>query len=375
MKFTINRIEFLKALRIATGVINPRPVLPILTGVKMELRDDTLTLTGSDGDISIFSKIYANDTNQLHFHEEGGVVLDAKILLNAVSKFESETINLEIMDGAYTKLSGGSAEININGSNLDAYPKIEIMKNDIEFNIEEERLKDLIRRTIFAVAHPGTNEDKPFLTGVNVRNKEGNLTFASSNTFRVAIASEEIYPVSDFSVTIPSKTMHEISKHLTGMITVGIANTTASFKTKDAYIQTRLVDGLYPDLTRLAPTDTNSDFSIDQDILVGAIDRAAIIKEETIPVIGLVLNNQEVFVKAKSQELGSTEEKIDATLEKEYDSSLKIAFNGNYLREAVKSYPKGNVVLKVIGPKSPMIVTDSINSKNINIIMPLNVEV
>lgn len=375
MKFTINRIEFLRALRISIGVIIPRPVLPILTGVKMELRDDALTLTGSDGDISIFSKIYANDTNQLRFHEEGGVVLDAKILFNAVSKFESETINLEIMDGAYTKLSGGSAEININGSSLEAYPKIEIMKNDIEFNIEEDRLKDLIRRTIFAVANPGTNEDKPYLTGVNVRNKEGNLIFASSNTFRVAIASEKIYPVSNFSATIPSKAMHEISKHLTGTVTVGIANTTASFKTKDAYIQTRLVDGLYPDLTRLAPCDTNSDFSIDQDVLVGAIDRAAIIKEETIPVIGLVLNNQEVFVKAKSKELGSTEEKIDVTLEKAYDSSLKVAFNGNYLREAVKSYPKGNVVLKVIGPKSPMIVTDSIDSKNLNIIMPLNEEV
>ena len=122
MNFKIKRLKLLNALAKATKAVSIRSPLPVLTGIKFDLQDDCLILTGSDSDITIQTKIEKDE--DLTIYQTGGVVLNSRYILDIVRKIDSDEIKIEILDGALTRISGATSKFDLNGTDVLDYPRI-----------------------------------------------------------------------------------------------------------------------------------------------------------------------------------------------------------------------------------------------------------
>ena len=137
MNFKISKKEFLDALNLSNRAISSTTPLPSLSGIKIIVTHNSLTLISSDSNISITTSINNNDKNTLIINESGEIVIDAKYLLEIVRKIDSEFINVEIIDGTLVKIYGGNSEFKINGMNINEYPEINFeIRDNNPFKIE-----------------------------------------------------------------------------------------------------------------------------------------------------------------------------------------------------------------------------------------------
>lgn len=133
MQFTINRAVFIKAMNNVSRAISSRTSMPILTGVKLVLDNNGLTLTGSDTDISIETVIpVTDDQATLQVSEPGALVLPAAFFSNIVKRLPGETFTLSNTTGFQAKITSENSEFDINGQDANNYPhlpEIEVRNN------------------------------------------------------------------------------------------------------------------------------------------------------------------------------------------------------------------------------------------------------
>ena len=126
MNFKISKRVFYSALNTVSRAISSNSPLPALSGIKIEVNQDSIVLTGSDSDISIQTTLKGSDEEiNLIVKETGSIVIEAKYILEIVRKIDADEIELEIVDGSLTKISGMSAEFRINGMRALDYPAID----------------------------------------------------------------------------------------------------------------------------------------------------------------------------------------------------------------------------------------------------------
>lgn len=162
MQFTINRNLFLENLNNAMRAISSRATIPILSGIKLTLTDEMLTLTGSDTDISIEIQIPVND--DLIVQSTGSIVLPARFFSEIVKKLPGKDFSFEVKESFQTKIVSENTEFMINGLDANNYPHLPEISTDASFKISGKTFREIINETVFAVA---TQESRPTLTGVN----------------------------------------------------------------------------------------------------------------------------------------------------------------------------------------------------------------
>ncbi|MFR5749483.1 MAG: DNA polymerase III subunit beta, partial [Thomasclavelia spiroformis] len=207
MNFKIKRIKLLNALSKTTKAVSIRSPLPVLTGIKFDLHDDCLILTGSDSDITIQTKIIKDE--DLTIYETGGVVLNSRYILDIVRKIDSEYINIQILDGALTRISSPTSKFDLNGTDILDYPRIDLSKNGIKIDINSLVLKNIISQTKFAASD---KEHKPILTGINFKATNNQLECTATDSYRLAKKVVSLNEDVTFNITIPQKSLDEISK-------------------------------------------------------------------------------------------------------------------------------------------------------------------
>mgnify|MGYP001857149061 FL=1 len=175
MQFRILRTELLNALNKVSRAVSNKSPLPVLTGIKFELTEEALTLTGSDSDISIETIISKND-DILEIVKPGSVVLTAHYISEIIRKIESEFIDIQMLDGTLTQIKGEHSEFNLNGIKAIDYPRIDLNRQGEHFKMDSLILKTIINQTVFATSD---KENRPILTGVNFKADQGILRFLS----------------------------------------------------------------------------------------------------------------------------------------------------------------------------------------------------
>lgn len=140
MNFKISKRVFYSALNTVSRAISSNSPLPALSGIKIEVNQDSIILTGSDSDISIQTTLSGNEEEtNLIVKETGSIVIEAKYILEIVRKIDADEIELEIVDGSLTKISGMSAEFRINGMRALDYPAIDFTRPGQQFEMGRRR--------------------------------------------------------------------------------------------------------------------------------------------------------------------------------------------------------------------------------------------
>ncbi len=364
MKFNIKRTVLLNALSRVSRAVSLKSPLPVLTGIKFDLQTDGLVLTGSDSDISIQTKV----TDDIEIIETGSVVLSSKYILEIVRKIASDTISFEILDGALTRIDGGSSQFNLNGTPAFDYPRIDFAKKGTLLQADSAILKRLIEETSFATSE---NETRPVLTGVNFHAANNQLTCIATDSYRLAQASSPLTEETVFNIIIPKKSLVEISRIIEKDETVDIyvEDKKVLFIIDDYMVLSRLIDGTFPDTSRLISDYYDFEMTVSSSALLGAIDRTTLLSDEAKNLVTLTMNPDRVLMTSNSQEVGSVEEDLPKAFYK--GDPLSISFSGKYLSDAIRSINSDKVKLEFSGPMRPFIVKDLEKDDNIQVVLPV----
>ena len=376
MQFTIQQNKLVDAVNDVMKAVSSRTTIPILTGIKLTATHDGVTLTGSDSDISIESFIPAEEEGHQHVDilRTGSIVLQAKFFSEIVKKLPKETVDIEVHDNLSTKIVSGSAEFNLIGLDPEEYPQLPQISDNHAFQMPIDLLKQMTRQTVFAVS---TSETRPVLTGVNWRIEDGELICVATDSHRLAmrkapIESGEISNIT--SVVIPGKSLNELNKILedtNDLIDIVITDNQILFKTKYLLFFSRLLEGNYPDTSRLIPTDYKTEVIITAKDFLQAIDRASLLaKEGRNNVVKLTtFDNNSVQISTTLPEVGKVEE--DVNCESLIGEELKISFSAKYMMDALKALDSTDIKISFTGAMRPFLIRPIENDSILQLILPV----
>lgn len=369
MNFRISKRVFYNALQIVSKSVSSNSPIPALSGIKIEVNNDSIVLVGSDADISIMKTLQASDEElRLVVRETGSIVIESKYILEIVRKIDVDDIDIQIIDGCLTKISGGSSKFEINGMRASEYPTIDFSRPSQQFTIDADKLLKIISQTTFATSD---KETRPVLTGVNFKTNGRQLECVATDSYRLASKKVELENESNFNITIPAKSLNEVSKIIEkdSSVLVCVSDRKAQFWIENNLIQTRLIEGAYPETSRLIPQNFDYELMVDSRDMLNAIDRASFIKNEGVSIIKLSLSNNDVVISSKSQEVGSSTENLSVI---SYEGSpLDISFSGRYVFEAIRVLSATTIKIQFSGEMKPFIIRNDKDDSVLQLVLPV----
>ncbi|HIS29609.1 MAG TPA: DNA polymerase III subunit beta [Candidatus Avamphibacillus intestinigallinarum] len=376
MKFIVQRNQLLASVQDVMKAISSRTAIPILTGMKIEAKETGIVLTGSDSDVSIESHIPAEEDGMVYVEdiEPGQIVLQARYFSEIVRKLPESTIEINVDKQLQVTIRSGKAEFNLNGQDAEEYPHLPKLNTDDSFELPIDLLKSVIKQTVFAVS---TMETRPILTGVHLKLEEHKLQFTATDSHR--LASREI-PVEDAntsfsSVVIPGKSLNELSKILDDTeesIDISVTDNQILFRTKHLNFLSRLLDGNYPETSRLIPEEEKTVMHVNTRDLLHTIDRASLLaKEDRNNVVRLTTleGNTAIQISSNSPEIGHVEEEM--AVDSISGEELKISFSSKYMMDALKAIESDEVKIAFTGAMRPFVLRPANDEPIIQLILPV----
>jgi DNA polymerase III subunit beta len=375
MQFIIQRDRLIQSVQEVMKAVTSRTTIPILTGIKITVTKEGITLTGSDSDISIESFIPAEeDGNEIiEIKEVGSIVLNARFFSEIVKKLPMDTIELEVQNNFQTMIRSGKAEFNLNGLDAEEYPHLPVIEEENVFKIPADLLKTLIRQTVFAVS---TSETRPILTGVNLQVGNGELTCIATDSHRLAMRTAKLETAVNgiYNVVIPGKSLNELSKILddtNDLLEIVITENQVLFKAKNLLFFSRLLEGNYPDTSRLIPTDSKTDVTVHVKDFLQAIDRASLLaREGRNNVVKLTtLEGGIIEISSNTPEIGKVIEEVQA--ESIEGEELKISFSAKFVMDALKALEGTDIKVNFTGAMRPFVIRSLHDDTMLQLILPV----
>ncbi len=375
MKFDIMRDRLLDGLNDVMKAVSSKTTIPILTGIKIDVTEEGMRLTGSDADITIqtFIPIEENGDQLINISETGSIVLQARMFNEIVRKLPTNDVEIEVSNGFQTHIRSGKSDFHLIGLDPSEYPLLPEIAIERQFSIPADLLKAIIRETVFAVA---TSESRPVLTGVNWQIQGEELVCVATDSHRLARRKTKLeqLPTDVSSVVIPGKSLNELNKVLgdsTEPVQIVITNQQVLFKADNVLFFSRLLEGNYPDTTRLIPEDFKTNITINGKSLLQAIDRASLLaREDRNNVVRFeTLEGNVVEISSNSPEIGKVEEQIQ--VESFEGESLKISFSAKYMMEALKAIDGQDVIIQFTGAMRPFILRSVHDDAILQLILPV----
>lgn len=375
MKLTIYKNELNEAIQHVSKAITSRTTIPILHGIKIDVTHQSVTLTASDTDISIQSFIPLEDGKRTiaRIEKTGSVVLPAKFFVDIIKKLPLEDVEIEVKEHFQTFIRSGSTDIQMVGLDPEEFPVLPTIEGNQTITINGDLLKTVIKQTVFAIS---TNESTPILTGILWTLKDNELKFMATDRVRLASRSVRLDTNEDVqfnNVVISGKTLNELSKIVPDqntMVEIVVSDNQVLFKIDRVLFYSRILDGVYPDVSKVIPQNYKTELTLDTKKLTDAIDRAYLLsREEKTNIVRLMTKEDgTIEISSSSSELGKVTEQLDV---KEFTGEpLKISFNSKYMLDVLKVIDSEYIFLGFTGAMSPIIIIPKEHSDSLHLILP-----
>ncbi len=374
MKFTIQRDKLLESVQDVMKAVASRTTIPILTGIKITAAYNGVTLTGSDSDISIESFIPAEEEGNelLEVKQPGSVVLQAKFFNEIVKKLPMDEVEISVENGFQTIIRSGKAEFNLNGLDSEEYPQLPQVEEDNIISIPTDLLKTLIRQTVYAVS---SSETRPILTGVNWKIENGEIICTATDSHRLSLRKAKVQSntTESYNVVIPGKSLTELSKILddsNNLVEIVITNNQVLFKTKHLLFFSRLLEGNYPDTSRLIPSESKTDIVLNTKDFLQSIVRASLLGEGKNNIVKLsTMGNTGVEIFSNIPEIGKVVEEVQT--ETITGEELKISFNAKFMMDALRALEGTDIVISFTGAMRPFVIKAQNDDTMLQLILPV----
>ena len=371
MKFKILRSSFFRTLSHLQGIVDKKNSLPILSNILIEAKENKLTLSSTDMDISIIEKI---DCNVL---EEGATTINSQILYDIVRKLD-ENCEIEIIsnNGKLLTLRASGSRFSLACLPKEDYPIIDQDSSGTSISINSKILFKLIDKTKFAISN---EETRYFLNGlyfnINRENDLNVVTLVGTDGHRLAKFSYNLeIDIDEISgVIIPKKTIYELSKLLSEIdddVEILISSNKVIFLIGNIVFISKLIDGSFPDYKRVIPQNNNNVLKINREILLSAVDRVSTIANDKSPVIKFKLLKNILNLNTVNNESSTASEDLKIN----YDGDeIEIGFNSKYIMDIVNNLEDEDISIKLKDNTSPIIALENSNTNLVYVLMPMRV--
>lgn len=377
MLFTIDRDILLNNLLIMQKGLPLRTPLPILSSIKFEVRQDHIILTSSNTDIAIQVLL---DDEDLKIVNTGTITVTGRYLIDIIRKIDSQKVEFSLIEERILIIKADRSEFKLRLMDASDYPEIDFLDESSEpLVIDANKLKDIIKETNYATA---SSEKRPILTGVNFKYNNDKLYLVATDSYR--LSQKELVlrsKAEDFEAVIPNKSLDELSKILDyaeNDVEVFVSPNKILFKFTNIMFQTRLLEGNYPDTTRIIPTVFPVSIPFNKEELLHAVERVSLLspkdRDSNYNIIKLQLKSDKtVEISSTNAEIGDANELLIPTGDT-IGPIINIAFSSKYLVEALKSFNSTEVTINFAGEVKPFILKGNLDDNLIHLILPVRID-
>jgi DNA polymerase-3 subunit beta len=372
MEFAIAKDTFLKALQRVQGIIENRKTMPILSNVLISAQSDRIDVIATDLEVGMKSSYPAKVS------KDGRITVSAKKLYEIIKELPEEEILFSTRENDWVDLRCGKAHFNLVGLSPDEFPFFPAINDSTFLRLDGSLLREMVEMTSYAICH---DETKYNLNGIFIKaleeESETRLRMVATDGHRLSMAEREVSDVSSpdlkNGVIFPKKGIFELKKiaeENNGEIMLTFLDNSAVVKKGDTLVLMRLVDGYFPDYTRVMPTDNDKTVTVNRENFFHSLRRMAILSSEKFKGIVMELKDGVMEISASNPELGEARE----TLEVRYTGpDLSVRFNARYLIDAVSVLDEEFVDLELKDELSPAVLRPHQARGFLSVIMPMRV--
>ncbi len=366
MKVICNTLELSEACQNVQRAASTKTAIPAIEGILMVAKDGLLTLTGYDLEMGIKTVIAAR------VEEEGELVLNAHMFSETLRKLPEETVSIDSDSRHIASITCGEFASTLIGISAEEYPELPSVSGGYDISIDENILKDMIRKTIFSAA---IKDSKIVHTGIKFEIEENHIRLIAVDGVRLAIRNEKIdYSGESLSFVVPAKTLSEVVKLMNfneDPVEVSVGKRHIIFGVNGYSVISRLLDGEFLNYKAAIPSTTKTVINVDTKSLIDSIDRTSLIITDKIksPVKCIFSDNT---IKISSiTSLGTANDKLPAKIEGE---DCTIGFNNKYMLDALKVCDSDEVRIMLNGAVAPILIVPVQGDEFIFLILPVRLK-
>ena len=372
MKLSIERGTLLKAVAQAQSVVERRNTIPILANVLIEAEGDTVRFRATDLDIEVV------DTAAAQVERAGATTISAVMLHEIVRKLPDGALVTLSEDAASGRLSvqAGRSHFNLATLPKEDFPVMASAEYASNFSTPASVLRRLFDKSKFAIS---TEETRYYLNGVymHVAEVEGAamLRCVATDGHRLARVDADLPEGATGmpGVIVPRKTVGELRKLLEDDetdIAVSVSETKVRFATPGITLSSKVIDGTFPDYTRVIPQGNTRRLEVDATDFAKAVDRVATVSSERSRAVKLALDEDRLVLSVNAPDSGAAEEELAVSYG---DEHLEIGFNAKYLVEIASQVDRENAVFLFNSSGDPTLMREGNDTSAIYVVMPMRV--
>lgn len=372
MKISIERATLLKALSQAQSVVERRNTIPILANVLIEAEGAQVSFRATDLDIEVVDKAPAM------VDRAGATTVSAVMLHEIVRKLPDGALVTLTADAAANRLTVAAGRSTFQLATLPKadFPLMASAEYACNFSAPAPLLRRLFDKAKFAIS---TEETRYYLNGVYMHTATGDngkvLRCVATDGHRLARidaplpAGAESMP----GVIVPRKTVGELRKLLDddeATIAVSVSETKVRFATPVLTLTSKVIDGTFPDYTRVIPMGNSRRLEVDAAEFAKAVDRVATVSSERSRAVKLSLDEDRLVLSVNAPDSGAAEEELAVAYA---DEKLEIGFNAKYLLEIASQVDRENAVFLFNSAGDPTLMREGNDTSAVYVVMPMRV--
>ena len=362
----ISRDTLLKPLDAVSGIIERRHTLPILSNVLLERKDNNITIIATDIEIQISAKAVCEDLG-----EEKSITVGARKLLDILRALPGTSEVTLALQEKKLQVKAGKSRFNLQTLPAEDFPRLSLADGpSTKITLPQKVLKELFLSVQYAMAQ---QDIRYYLNGLLLVTGGDKITVVATDGHRLALASAAHKIDGAQEVILPRKTIIELSKLMSDSdepVEVELSPTQARFSFGGIVLISKLVDGKFPDYTRVIPTTHSKMLLLNRVVLLQALQRAAILTNEKFKGVRWVLVDGSLKIICSNNEQEEAQEELDVTYTGE---PLDIGFNVNYLQDVLNNLDCDEIECALGDANSSALITVPGNENFKYVVMPMRI--
>ncbi|WP_114491402.1 DNA polymerase III subunit beta [Candidatus Ulvibacter alkanivorans] len=350
MKFIVSSSYLLKQLQVLGGIINTNNTLPILDNFLFNLDGNSLTVSASDLETTISSKLDVESS------EKGAVCIPARLLLDTLKTFPEQPLTFTVEDNNTVEISSNHGKYALAYADGEEFPTPVELKDPSSTVVQGDILATAISKTIFA---SGNDDLRPVMSGVFFQFSSEGLTFVATDAHKlVKYTREDVTAPETAEFIMPKKPLTLLKGILAGTeedVAIEYNESNAKFTFENTQLVCRLIDGKYPNYEAVIPKENPNKLQIERNQFLNSVRRVSIFSNKTTHQIRLKIAGAELNISAEDVDYSN---KAEERLTCDYQGDdMQIGFNSRFLTEMLNNLNCDEVSLEMSLPNRAGILT------------------
>jgi DNA polymerase-3 subunit beta len=363
MKLTAEREKLLTPLQAVIGVVERRQTMPVLANVLLGVSQGRLSITATDLEVELVA------TTEVTVQQGGDITVPGRKLLDILRALPEKTGITITVEGEKLVIRAGRSRFSLSTLPATEFPVIEDINSQQTVQITRKDLLRLLEKTHFSMAQ---QDVRYYLNGMLLEIEGQTLRAVATDGHRLALCEATLASKAKSSqqVIVPRKGVLELQRVLTdeGPADICIGTNHVRAQIGDVRFTSKLIDGRFPEYSRVIPAAAANAIRADRDVLRQALQRTAILSNEKYRGIRVTVKKNMITVQAHNPEQEEAEEEIEVAYS---GADLEVGFNVNYLLDALAAIDGQEVELGLTDSNSSCLIRSPGNASARYVVMPM----